>query len=261
MDGSYSGVEPPEQQPGANGHALSGAVPVGADAPIIEVMRTTRAMRHLAPDPVPQELLRAVIEAGTWGPSGGNAQPANFVVVTDRATMSRLAPLWGRVIDDYRFAMAASGALQGSGPSHERMRASIEYQRAHFAEIPALIVICEDARALGVHRSTVDTIWTMFRRGGVRRALRVIRAYPRFRRGEAAFYYPAAENILLAARAYGLAACFTSWHLFAEDEFKRVIGIPNEVRTWAIIPIGYPLKRFGPVNRRPVDEVLRWERW
>lgn len=261
MDDSGSSVGLPEQHSGVDQDAPSRAVPVGADAPVIEVMRTTRALRHLAPDPVPRDLIRAIIEAGTWGPSGGNAQPANYVVVTDRSTMARLAPLWGRVIDDYRLAMASSGALQGSGPSHERMRASIEYQRAHFAETPALIVICEDARALGVARSTVATIWTMLRRGGVRRALRVIRAYPRFRRAEAAFYYPAAENILLAARAYGLAACFTSWHLFAEDEFKRVIGIPKDVRTWAIIPIGYPLKRFGPVNRRPVDEVIRWETW
>jgi nitroreductase len=261
MNGSSSSEGLPEQQSRADQVVPSRAVAVGADAPIIEVMRTTRAMRHLAPDPVPRDRIRAVIEAGTWGPSGANAQPANYVVVTDKETMARLAPLWGRVIDDYRFAMASSGALQRSGPSHELMRASIEYQRAHFAETPALIVVCEDARALGVVRGTIGTLWTMVRRGGVRRALRIIRAYPHFRRSDAAFYYPAAENILLAARAYGLAACFTSWHLFAEDEFKRVIGIPEDVRTWAIIPIGYPLKRFGPVNRRPVDEVIRWETW
>jgi nitroreductase len=69
------------------------------------------------------------------------------------------------------------------------------------------------------------------------------------------------ENLLLAARAHGLAACLTSWHLFAEDDTKDVLGIPKDVRTWAIIPIGYPLKAFGPVNRRPVDEAIRWERW
>jgi nitroreductase len=72
---------------------------------------------------------------------------------------------------------------------------------------------------------------------------------------------PAVENLLLAARAHGLAACLTSWHLFAEDEFKAVIGIPKEVQTWAIIPIGWPLRRFGPVNRRPVDELIHRERW
>jgi nitroreductase len=84
---------------------------------------------------------------------------------------------------------------------------------------------------------------------------------PRAGRAEAGFFYPAVENLLLAARAHGLAACLTSWHLFAEDEFKAVIGIPKEVQTWAIIPIGWPLRRFGPVNRRPVDEVIHRERW
>jgi nitroreductase len=241
--------------------AAEQVVPAGTDAPIFEVMRTTRAMRHLAPEPVPRELLRSVIEAGTWAPSGANAQSARYVVVTDPTTMAHLAPLWGQVIDDYRFAMAASGALQMSDPSHERMRAAIEYQREHFAETPALIVVCEDPTALGVARGPIASIVRMLRLGGVRRTLRITRAYRQFRRGAGGFYYPAVENVLLAARAHGLAACLTSWHLFAEDEFKRIIGIPDGVSTWAIIPIGYPLKRFGPVNRRPVDEVIHWETW
>ncbi len=110
-------------------------------------------------------------------------------------------------------------------------------------------------------RGPLSMLWAMVRRGGLGRTIRIVRARPRFLRGEAASFYPAAENLLLAARAHGLAACFTSWHLFAEDEFKRVIGIPEDVRTWGIIPIGYPLRQFGPVNRRPVDDVIHWETW
>jgi nitroreductase len=237
------------------------SVPVGPDAPIMEIMRTTRAMRHLAPDPVPRELLRTVIEAATWAPSGGNWQPANYVVVTDREKMADLAVLWGRVIDDFRLAIGSLGVSEGADTSHRKTAASVDYQREHFAETPALIVVCEDAGAYGAERGALATVWTMARRGGVRRAIRIVRAQPRFRRGEAASIYPAVENLLLAARAHGLAACFTSWHLFEEAEFKRVIGIPKDVRTWGIIPIGFPLRHFGPVNRRPVDEVIHWETW
>jgi hypothetical protein len=57
------------------------------------------------------------------------------------------------------------------------------------------------------------------------------------------------------------AACLTAWHLLAEDEFKEALGIPKEAKTWAVIPIGWPLRRFGPVRRRPVDEVIHHERW
>jgi nitroreductase len=234
---------------------------MGPDAGIMAVMVTTRAMRHLAPDPVPFELLRTVIEAATWAPSGGNKQVARYVVVTDRAVIARLAPLWRRVIEDYRIMLEAGGVEAASDASTLRMQASIEYQRDHFAEIPALIVVCGEPGGFGATRSAMAGFAFLLRRVGLRRAVALARAIRRAGRAEAAFFYPAVQNLLLAARAHGLAACLTSWHLFAEDEFKAVIGIPKEVQSWAIIPIGWPLRRFGPVNRRPVDEVIHRERW
>ncbi|MET0994278.1 MAG: nitroreductase family protein [Mycobacterium sp.] len=61
--------------------------------------------------------------------------------------------------------------------------------------------------------------------------------------------YPAAENLLLAARECGLGASLTTWHVLYERELKGILGIPRHVRTFAVVPIGYPLRRFGPVNR------------
>ena len=235
-------------------------VPMGPDAGIMAVMATTRAMRHLAPDPVPYELLRTVIEAATWAPSGGNTQVARYVVVTDRTVMARFAPLWRRVMEDYRLMLEAGGVEAGSDPSTLRMLASLEYQRDHFAEIPALIVVCGEP-SFGETRSQTGALAYLVRRVGPGRAVGLARGISTAGRSEGAFIYPAVENLLLAARAHGLAACLTTWHLFREDEFKAVIGIPKEVRTWAIIPIGWPLRRFGPVNRRPVDEVIHRERW
>jgi nitroreductase len=235
-------------------------VPMGPDAGIMAVMATTRAMRHLAPDPVPYELLRTVIQAATWAPSGGNTQVARYVVVTDREVVARLVPLWRQVIEDYRLMLEAGGVPAGSDPSTLRIQASVEYQRDHFAEIPALIVVCGEP-SLGETRSPAGALAYLVRRVGPGRTVSLARAISRAGRSEAAFIYPAVENLLLAARAHGLAACLTTWHLFREDEFKAVIGIPKEVRTWAIIPIGWPLRHFGPVNRRPVDEVIHRERW
>jgi nitroreductase len=143
--------------------------------------------------------------------------------------------------------------------SRARTVAGIDHMRDHFAEIPALIVICENPGAPGPKRPGARAALTILRRGGARRAWRLARSGSPFIRSEGASFYPAAENLLLAARAHGLGACLTSWHLLAEAEFKRVLGIPPDVRTWAIIPIGYPLKPFGPVRRRPVEEAIRWE--
>ncbi len=80
-------------------------------------------------------------------------------------------------------------------------------------------------------------------------------------RSEAASIYPAAENLLLAARAHGLGACLTTWHLLAEDGVKAILGIPTGVHTFAVIPLGWTLPPFGPVSREPVERMLHRDRW
>ena len=42
---------------------------------------------------------------------------------------------------------------------------------------------------------------------------------------------------------------------------KRVLGIPPGVQTYGLIPLGWPIGSFGPVQRRPVDEVIHIDRW
>src|SRR5690349_20641162 len=81
--------------------AASTPVAVGEDAPIFEVMSTLRAMRRLKPDPVPDERLARLVQAAVWAPNGANRQAMEFVVVTDRALMARLAQLWGRSVEAY----------------------------------------------------------------------------------------------------------------------------------------------------------------
>ncbi len=73
--------------------------------------------------------------------------------------------------------------------------------------------------------------------------------------------YPGAHNMLLAARALGLAANISIWHFLAENEFKRVLGVPKQVTIYALVPVGWPAGRFGAVRRRPVADVVHWERW
>ena len=55
----------------------------GENVPLLEGIRTTRALRRLRPDSVPRELIRKVCEAGTFAPSGGNRQPWFFIAVTE----------------------------------------------------------------------------------------------------------------------------------------------------------------------------------
>jgi nitroreductase len=79
--------------------------------------------------------------------------------------------------------------------------------------------------------------------------------------GEASSVYPGVQNILLAARALGLGAVITIWHLLLEHEWKRELGIPKNVNTYAVIPVGWPRGKFGPVARRPAHEAIHRNHW
>jgi nitroreductase len=73
--------------------------------------------------------------------------------------------------------------------------------------------------------------------------------------------YPAAQNVLLAARGLGLGATFTTWHMPSEAKVRELLRIPADARIAVTIPIGWPARKFGPVRRRPVADVVHWERW
>jgi nitroreductase len=80
-------------------------------------------------------------------------------------------------------------------------------------------------------------------------------------RGSGASIYPAVQNMLLAARALGLGATLTTRHLMYEKETEAALGLPVGVHSYAILPIGYPLGRFGPVGRGPLAEIVYEDRW
>ena len=228
------------------------SVPEDAEA-ILEVMSTMRAMRRLRPDPVPDELITKLVQAAIAAPSGSNLQAYEFVVVTDRAVMGRLAGLWSRSVEAY---LGSVGRVTPAAQD-ERVRRALVYQRDHFHETPALIVACY--RASRLDPGTARRLLASFPpRDALRLAARAQRISVLT---DASSVYPGVQNILLAARALGLGAVITVWHLMLEHEWKRELGIPKGVNTFAVIPVGWPRGRFGPVKRRPAAEVIHRERW
>lgn len=239
------------------------AVPVGADAPVMEVMATMRSMRRLKPDPVPDELLEELVEAATWAPTGGNVQAYSFVVVTDREQMARLAEPWRVVCDFYLETFATVKPEHMSQDRYERLKDALRFQRDHFHETPAVIVVCY---SMGDWAKRLSAQWRRFATGirglGPRRGASFVAGLKAFGdRSEAASVYPGVQNLLLAARAHGLGATLTTWHLALEGEFKSILGIPRGVKTFALVPVGWPRGNLGPVNRRPASEVIHRDRW
>ena len=233
----------------------------GEDAGLFDIMTTMRAMRRLKPDPVPRELIERLIEAATYAPSGGNNQTFSFVVITDRAQIAKLAPIWQRIVRWYVTTQSAPGHM--SAEEWGRLTATLQYQADHFEEIPVLVIACYEMRsAMKRMMGSLDRQRAGMAGLGMRHGLTSMRNVPRMASlAEAASIYPAVQNLLLAARAHGLAATLTTWHLMFEQEVKAVLGIPRHVHTYAIVPIGWPAGRFGPVKRRDARESIHWERW
>jgi nitroreductase len=230
---------------------------------LFEVLHTMRAMRRLKPDPVPRELLEQIVDAATRAPTGGNSQTYHYLVADDPSLIAQIAPLWRRAVDIYGTQAEGNPPPTTSPEQWDRLIASARFAADHFEEVPALIVACLDMAKVRRDSLPAVPLWAKGVAGaGFPHSANATRNLKRFvDRSMAASILPGAENALIAARALGLGATLTTWHLLFEQEFKRILGIPRSVQTWAVIPVGYPRGRFGPVSRRPLEESLHWNRW
>jgi len=115
-----------------------------AEISLFEALRTCRTVRRLRPDPVPDELLRKILTAATWAPSGGNRQPWRFLVVRDAERKRQLRelylPLWRTFSQAYTAHL--SGLPAEARARQERMVGSADHLAEHFHEAPVIVVVC-----------------------------------------------------------------------------------------------------------------------
>ena len=234
------------------------------DARLFEVMYTCRAMRRLKPDPVPEETLLALVDAALRAPSGSNAQNWRFVIVRDRAQKERMRSLWQKTWSFYLDTIAVGEARPGEDvAARDRMLAAATWQLDHFLDIPAFVCVCVARDELMAKTmSAPGTMVKLVRHFGVGGVARLVTSMSRVGGlADGATAYPAVQNLLLAARALGLGAVLTTQHFFVPGEFEKVLGLPPTVTLAAIIPVGWPAGKFGPVSRPPAPAVVSWDRY
>lgn len=203
---------------------------------IFDVMYNCRAMRRLDTKEVPEELLVKLIDAANQAPSGSNRQNGRWIVVRDPEQKKKLAVLNRDAVDAYIAPDSArpDALPHQSSEKRKRMLDSVLWQRDHIHEIPALIIAClefDEPIDGQVAARGAGSIW------------------------------PGVQNLLLAARALGLGAAPTTLALRHPKEVANVLELPPTMAAYCLIPVGYPLGRFGPVTRRPVAEIMRFDRW
>jgi nitroreductase len=218
---------------------------------LFEAIYSARSLRRLRPDPVPGELITKILDAAIRAPSGGNSQNWAFIVVRDLEQRQKLGAIYRKASDIAEAMYAARGR-----PPHlteqqfARMMGAGAYLWQHMGEAPVLLFPCGRRPIMPPREAFRPDIAFSWEDEA---------AYADRIRG--ASIYPAVQNIILACRALGLGTLITTNHIRCEDEVKTLLGIPEDVATFALMPIGWPLDRFGPLTRRPLAEVAHAERW
>lgn len=206
-----------------------------------------RATRIFEDRPVPREILDQVLEAATMACSSGNTQPWEFVVVTDPELKRQIKAelVQGFAAIDEERVQRREDLVDGAGRAVTG-HAAVE----HMEKVGAIVVVC----------------WSPDR--GVRFAdeyeenaagtLRETREIPG---GRGVSLFQACQNMMLAARSFGVQSLFTTFFFLRRDQIKEILGIPPRIFMECAVFLGYGEEKLGPPRRRPVSEVAHRERW
>ena len=184
-----------------------------AELGLFEAMFSTRALRRLKPDSVPDALITKIIEAGTQAPSGGSEQHWLFVVVKDKAQRRRIAEIYPEAL-----AVMGPALRKAKIPPHlsqkqrDLIRKGAMYLFQNLADVPVLIFAC--LRPQEGADPAILPAEVLAKTGWTDRLL-------------GASIYPAVQNMILACRALGLGTVLTFLHALKEDEIKQVLGLPR----------------------------------
>jgi nitroreductase len=208
---------------------------------LFDAMYTARSIRRLKTDPVPDEIITKILDVAIRAPTGGNSQNWLFVVIKDPAQRKKIGELYRKGGE-----LALKMYAVSERPAHvtqqdrDRMLASANHLFQHLSEAPVLILVCLKSSLAPAAGSLSPEL---------------MKVSDWMERMKGSNIYPAVQNMILACRALGLGTVLTTVHALFEDETKALLGLPKEVETYALMPIGYPAEDFSRVKRLPVRKV------
>jgi nitroreductase len=220
-------VSAPERAVAASAD-LDGFPPGVTPNETLRMIGTARAMRRLRPDPVPDELIRALVWAGTRAASPNNSQLWRFVVVRDPGRRAAI----GAALERFVRWIDSLGEPAGAGDAH--IRAEARHLVVNVAQAPVLLFVCAE-HSYPEPGPDPRYLWSAVN--------------------------TASQNVLVAARSLGLGATLTMMQVGNERGVREVLGLPGDVHIGTMIPVGWPDRPFGPARRRPLDDVVHHDRW
>ncbi|MQF69343.1 hypothetical protein FIM12_03290 [SAR202 cluster bacterium AD-804-J14_MRT_500m] len=193
--------------------------------PLNEAIFSLRAIRKFSNKPVSEGDISSILNAAIQAPNGGNQQPWRFLVIRNTDLISQLAIL-------YKEAWWAKRQDVGINGPQDVPKENLVMQSAMgladaISHAPVIVMVCSTSRGSKGMGSVI----------------------------------PSVQNMLLAARSLGIGGTITTLHGQVESRVHRLFGIPDTAQVVYCIPLGYPKGRFGPVTRKPLNNVAAYDRW
>jgi nitroreductase len=216
---------------------------------LTDALRTTGAVRSFRPEPVADEVVARVLETARFAPSGGNRQAWHVVLVKDPGLRAELRD--GYLASWYEYLAQRAAGLTPWAPVTDEAAEAAAVARAHeqpvqpdgfaehFDEVPALLAVFADLRAL----AAVDK--------GVRRYTFV----------GGASVYPFVWSVLLAARTQGLAGTMTTMNTRRDARVRAALHVPDHVELACVVALGYPVRQPTRLTRQPVASFATVDRF
>jgi len=186
-------------------------------AMVLNAIRARRSTRRYTDQPVDRALIETVLEVATHAPSAHNRLPWRFAVVTSPEAKVRLASALGE-------RWRADRLADGDAP--DAVEADIARSHARITAAPVVFLACLTMADMDGYSDT--------RRKSAERIMAV--------QSVAA----AIQNLLLAAHAKGLGACWMCAPLFAPEAARAALDLPDDWEPQALVTLGYPAEEAKP---------------
>ncbi|MBV9521624.1 MAG: nitroreductase family protein [Alphaproteobacteria bacterium] len=191
----------------------------------LELLAGRRSIRRYRPDPIATTTIERILTAACWAPSAHNRQPWRFALLRSLSWKDRLARAMGE-------RLRAERLRDGDPPCLVDEDVARSYKR--IAEAPIVILVALDMADMDRYPD------------GRQRAEHLMAVQSTAM---------ATQNLLLAAHAEGLGACWMCAPLFCPDRVKAVLGLPKDWDPQAIVTIGKPANDGKPASRMPLGAV------
>lgn len=195
---------------------------------LLKIIRERRSIRVFKPDPVPDELIQKILEAGRWAPSGANGQPWELVVVRDKEKRGRLAEI---LQDMGKWERESEPKFVDTGHVVFPIN-SFTYTKT----VPVFIIIVVDPKLKKISIQVGDGSDDRIYRQSIGHLI---------------------QNMWLMTQALGLATVDVTIRN-VQERIKKLFGIPDWLEVSDILPIGYPDQKRTK-DRRALEAFVHYD--